>query len=142
MPFISIWLERQNSKSSQIASNLYTSSITQSQEHTTNRATDPRHTRFRLCGQISEGSGKHHGLWITTPDEKTQRCLHGNVCERVGGRSTSVCLRRQRTSLKNDHQYLRVRLCNFRPLDFGSKINLALNFVYGLRNPCLSSKQK
>ena len=37
---------------------------------------------------------------------------------------------------------LRVRLCNFRPLDTGSKINPALNFVCGLRNPCLSSIQK
>ena len=38
--------------------------------------------------------------------------------------------------------HARVRLRNFRPLDIGSKINIGLNFVYGLRDPCLSSKQK
>ena len=51
------------------------------------------------------------------------------------GEATSETLRAKQTTL-------RVRLRNFRPLDTGSKINPALNFVCGLRNPCLSSIQK
>ena len=40
------------------------------------------------------------------------------------------------------NMFLRAPLCNFRPLNFSSKIDQSLNFVSELSNPCSISKQK